>query len=878
VPASVSATLIKTKITVPPLRPRMVVRRRLIELVDDAVNRPLILLSAPAGFGKTSLVASWVHQPREGSRVAWVSLDQEERDPVRFLSYLVAALTNVELKTGNAQLSLLGGPDMLRPEHLTALLLNAMVGMQQRTVLVLDDYHRASSPEVDSSLAFMVERLPENVRLILATRREPDLPLPRWRSLERVADIGMQDLRFSHEEAALFLTETMDLNIDTGSARTLGTRTDGWIAGLQLAALSLRLGARDTKTEAAAAVNGFSGRHRFLVDYLGAEVMRRQSDDTRAFLRQTAIVDRLCAPLCDAISGRTDSRSVLSELERGNMFLTRLDEERQWYRYHELFADFLRSTLHVDEERALHLKASAWFETQGLGEEAIKHAFAANDVEGSIRLIRAHLENTLAQGKMPTLLAWLDALPESILCSHADLAGIKALLLHLRGESGQAQSYAAVALASGDGEGSAGQSGMLLTFRAFVALNWSDPHESLAVAHEALRHFGQAASFFQTFALCLLGQAQALTGDRVSAVATLRSAIDRGRQLQNHLVTLDSVGHLATTLIAKGQLREAMVISRNAIERHIDSDGAPLPITGLVKVPLAMLHYEMDELESARRFFTNGIELCDQLGMTYFWVLGKCGLAKLQHVSGEWDAAWTTLAAARELAERSESPRRRRLVAATTAELQLRAGNVDAAERTLEGARKLPGPPSEHEMLLRVRLLLAQHEPSTAWKLLQNIEQAATREECEGSLVAINVLQALSKRALGQHSGAQERLANAVSLAASAGYRRVFLDEGETLATMLEQVRHAAPDFVSQLLERLSHEGDTAPLALPEPLSKSEREILRLLNNGATNQEIADRIGTTVGTIKWHLNQIFGKLQVRNRTGALARARQLKLL
>ncbi len=876
-PAPVSATLIKTKITAPPLRRRMVVRRRLIELVDEAVGRPLTLLSAPAGSGKTSLVANWVHQRRERSRVAWVSLDHEERDPVRFLSYLVAALKNVESKTGNAQLSLLDGPDMLRPEHLTALLLNAMAEMQQRTVLVLDDYHRASSPDVDSSLAFMVERLPENVRLILATRQEPELPLPRWRSLERMADIGMQDLRFSNEESALFLNETMDLEIDAGSARTLGMRTDGWIAGLQLAALSLRLGGRDTKNEAAATV-GFSGRHRFLVDYLGAEVMRRQSDETRAFLRQTAIVDRLCAPLCDALSGRTDSRSVLSGLERDNMFLTRLDEERQWYRYHELFADFLRSTLHVAEEHALHLKASAWFETQGLGEEAIKHAFAANDVDGSIRLIRAHLENTLAQGKMPTLLAWLDALPESVLCSHADLAGIKALLLHLRGESGRAQSYTAVALASGDSEASAGQSGMLLTFRAFVALNWSDPNESLSVAQRALRHFGEAASFFQIFALSLLGQAQALTGDRVSAVATLRSAVDRGMQLQSHLVALDSIGHLATTLIAKGQLREAMVITRSAIERHIDSDGAPLPITGLVKVPLAMLHYEMDELESARRFFTNGIELCEQLGTTYFWVLGKCGLAKLQHVSGEWDAAWTTLAAARELAERSESPRRRRLVAATTAELQLRAGNVDAAERSLEGARKLLGPPSEHEMLLRVRLLLAQHEPSTAWKLLQNIEQAATREECEGSLVAINVLQALSKRALGQHTGAQERLANAVSLAASAGYRRVFLDEGETLATMLEQVRHAAPDFVSQLLGRLSHEGDTAPLALPEPLSKSEREILRLLNNGATNQEIADKIGTTVGTIKWHLNQVFGKLQVRNRTGALARARQLKLL
>ena len=232
-----------------------------------------------------------------------------------------------------------------------------------------------------------------------------------------------------------------------------------------------------------------------------------------------------------------------------------------------------------------------------------------------------------------------------------------------------------------------------------------------------------------------------------------------------------------------------MVLCRSAMERHIDTDGEPLPITGLVHAPLGMLHYEMDELDSARRFLTTGIDLCERLGTVYFWTVGKCALAKLQYVSGQHEAAWSTLATARELAERSDSPRRRRLVVAATAELQLRAGNVDAAARTLDGARKLPGGPSEQEMLMRARVLLAQHEPSMAWKLLQSLEQAAIDEECEGSLIAINVLQALCKRALGQPSGAQERVANAVSLAASAGYRRVFLDEGETLATMLEEAR-----------------------------------------------------------------------------------------
>src|SRR2546422_5884813 len=604
---SVSAPLINTKIALPPLRSQTVVRKRLLTLLDDAVNRPLTLISAPAGSGKTSLVNSWAHEKAQEARVAWLSLDEGERDPVRFLSYIIAALQSVKPPNGLAPASLLGGQVSLGPEALTAFLLNAMEQAGRRIVLVLDDYHRASSPETDSSIALLVERLPENLRLIVSTRVEPELPLARWRSLARMAEIGMPELRFSHEEATAFLRETMHLDIDAGSARALGRRAEGWIAGLQLAALSLHPpGHSETMGDSPVPVTDFTGRHRFLADYLAEEVMRRQTDETRAFLRQTSILDRLCAPLCDTLTGRTDSRSVLARLERGNMFLMRLDEERQWYRSHELFADFVRGTLDPAEEQALHRKASAWFEDRGLGEEAIKHAFAAEDVEGSVRLIRAHVEDTLARGRVPTLLAWLERLPESTLRSHGDLAGYKALLLHLRGESTQAQAYSAVALASAQNEASSPPNGMLLTFRAFLALNWSDPKESLPIAEQALSYLADGASFFRTFSLGLLGQGQGLTNDRATAVKTLRGAAERGRELKNDLSSLDAIGHLATLLIARGQLREATVLCRSAMERHIDTDGEPLPITGLVHAPLGMLHYEMDELDSARRFLTTG--------------------------------------------------------------------------------------------------------------------------------------------------------------------------------------------------------------------------------------------------------------------------------
>jgi LuxR family maltose regulon positive regulatory protein len=761
-----------------------------------------------------------------------------------------------------------------------SLLLNEIAAAQERILFVLDDYHTVRNPDIDSALSFLIERMPETLRLIVATREEPQLPLARWRTLERVAEIGLDELRFSYDEAVLFFRQTMGLNIDSRSARTLEARTEGWIAGLQMAALSLRLrGREETLSETAKAVATFSGRHRYLVEYLAAEVLKRQSDDVRAFLHRTAILDRFCAPLCDAVAGRVDSKDVLSYLDQANMFLIRLDDEREWYRYHQLFADYLRSGVPAAEQRELHQKASAWYEANGFGAEAIKHAMAAKDTEASVRLIRSHVEESLSRGEMPALLSWLDGLQESVLRLHSDLAGYKSWLLYLRGQSAQGQTYSALANGVDASDAPPAQQGISLAFRAYLALNWSDPKDAIPLARQALDQLGNGTSFFHPYALCLMGQAQGLANDRRTAAETLREAVRRAQQQGNRLMALDALGHLAGTLKAQGQLREAIVLCTEAADQYVDAADNPLPIVGLVYVPLGMLHYELGDLETARRFLTLGINLCEQLGMVYFRLLGKCALATLQHACDENDQAWTTLAAAREVSEQPESPRRQRMVAIATAEFQLREGNVEAAARTLEHARSLAGPATEPERMAQARLLLAEHSPSMAWKVLTALEESAQQQQSNGSLIAIYVLQALCKRTLGQHAGARQCVENAVSLAASAGYRRAFLDEGANIIAMLEQARHVAPAFVSSLLAPDSSGRDLPPAGpLLEPLSKVELEILSLLNRGLTNQEIANRLGMTVGTTKWRMNQIFGKLQVRNRIEALARARQLKLL
>jgi LuxR family maltose regulon positive regulatory protein len=679
----------------------------------------------------------------------------------------------------------------------------------------------------------------------------------------------------------MFLRQTMRLDLDADAALTLEKRTEGWIAGLQMAALSLQHHAETEglDEDLVQQVADFCGGHRYVIDYMAAEVLRQQPGHICDFLRETATLGRLCAPLCDAVTGRSDGKAVLARLEQSNMFLVPLDDERRWYRYHQLFADFLRAGLTPDRERAIHLRASAWYEGEGLGQEAMRHALAARDVAATVRIFRSQVDAMLGRGEIPTLLAWLEALPDDTIRAHSDLAGYKAWLLYLCGKSAEAQVYSELAQAIAHADAPAPQRGMLCALQAYLTLNWGDPKDAIPLARQALELLGDSASFFRVYALSFLGQAQGLSGDRRAGTQTLRAAVDLGQKLGNHLLTLDAIGHLARTMLAQGRLREGIVLCREAAERYVDARGKPLPVAGLLYVCLGALHYEADELEWAERCLATGVALCQQLGLVYYTLIGQRALAKLQHVGGQRETAWNTLAAAREVAERSEAPRRRHFVEVLGAELHLREGNVAAAARALGNARRILPSGSEHESLTQARLL-AQHHAGTAADLLGQLERAATKDECDGLLIAIHVLQGLCRNAMGQRAAALESLERAVSLGAAAGYRRVFLDEGPGLLALLRQApRQAAAAFVSSLLESTSTESRAggATRALPEPLSRTELEILGLLDRGLTNQEIADELSITVGTAV-ALNHIFGKLMVHSRTMALARARELKLL
>lgn len=873
--------LLKAKLALPPAPPMNLSRLRLMELMSEALTRPVTLLCAPAGFGKSTLLSAWSREAVDRPAVAWLGLDEDDSDPARFFDYIRAALQSAAVDVSRTAAASLPGSGAPGAKDRMALLLDDLAELDHPVVLVLDDYHTVDNAEIDAALAFLVEYLPEQLRLVLATREAPRLPLSRWRTRQWMTEIGTDELRFTFDEAAAFLARTMGLTIDAESVRTLAARTEGWVAGLQIAALSLQrhIGTRGT-AELAQVVAAFSGEHRHVIDYLAGEVMRQQPEAVHEFVRKTCILDGFSADLCDAVTGRTDSRQLLAQVERANLFLRRLDDHGRWFRYHQLFADFLRNSLDDVEKVALHRRASAWFESQGMGQEAIKHALAGRSNADAVRLLRGVVEDMLARGELPTLLSWLDMLPEVLVRQHQDLAGYKAWLLFMSGRTAEAQEYYALTSTATQVDVAHGQLEIVFALQSFLAINSEHPERAIELSQQALARIGDRTSFFRVWPLFYQGLGLLRSGRPKEAVPILRQALDLGWAYGHRMTALDTLGHLAPLMSAQGQLREAQLLCREFLARCSPSDEAQAPISGLILVPMGMLAYERNELGEAVELLEAGTALCRRLGCMYHALAGTCSLAKALHAQGAREKAWNALAEAREFAEGSRIARRLRMVLLTTADLQLRESNLEAARRSLEEL----GPSLDslpEGLLLHARQLLASGQTLAAMRILCDAEAACRSDGQAGVLVGVHLLQALGHRANGGRAATLECLENAVSLAASGGYVRAFLDADEAVMGLLRHVTRAAPAFVNSLLA-LSRELDATAALTVEPapggLTPTQREVLRLVSQGLGNQQIAAQLVITVGTAKWHVSQILEKLGVRNRAQAVARARELKVL
>ncbi len=892
--------LIATKLYPPPAREALVPRPQLFDRLDQGLRpgHKLISIAAPAGFGKSTLLGAWLTSRSEhaGLRGAWVSLDPEDNDPARFWTYCVTALQRRQPGVGDALLP------PLRELHLPALpailaeLVNTLAELPGPLLLALDDYHVITNPAIHESLAFLLEHLPPQLHLALTTRVDPPLPLARLRARGQLTELRSAELRFTVTEAAAFLNESMDLGLTGEDVAALAARTEGWITGLQLAALSLR-----PQVERHEFVVAFSGSHRYVVDYLMDEVLARQPEAVRCFLRRTSILERLSAPLCDALFQNEDdippAEALLETLERDNLFLIPLDGERRWYRYHQLFADFQRRCLRAEEAQLipeLHLRAGRWFAAQeaGMGhlDAAIRHLLAAEAYAEVVALLERQGRRALLQGHVSRVAGWFDALPESWRISSLASNVMFAWALLLRGQYGRALGYLEHAERALEQPAetphptfSVGEVRALQAIRAALQ-GEADHARRLATEAIALAEEGDLAA--RGLARFSLASAYNHAGDTDRAVAAYEAALPLCRTAGMTASVLLAAANLVVLALRQGRLRYAAQVCAREVEA-LGEGAAHLPALGSLYSAQGMLHYERNDLETAHALLTRGLRL-SRLGGHYAAVATTLAhLARWHAARGELEAAQERLDEAEALLRHGAPPWVAATVLARRVELRLARGEVGAASGALAQAT---GALSRLEAVQLTRIRLAYHEGSydEAARRSGTLLAAAEARGEAGTALHCRLWRALSRAALGELAPAFDDLIAALSWAEPEGYLRTFVDLGPPLAALLEQLRDApeAPAaYVDELLRAL---GSLSPAGarrrilgepvLPEPLSERELEVLQLMAQGLTYREIGEHLFVSVNTVRYHVKNLYGKLGVGKRAQAVARARELKLL
>jgi len=896
------APLLSTKLHLPRPRAQLVSRSHLVERLQRGVAGALTLVSAPAGFGKTTLLAQWRASTR--APVAWLSLEPEDNEPTRFLTYLIAALQTLDPRLGAPALALLRLPQPAELQAVLALLANDLTHWQgEAFALVLDDYHVVEAQPIHRALTFLLEHLPPQMHLIIATRADPPLPLARLRARGQLTELRAAELRFRAAEAGAFLEEVMGLHLPPEDVATLQTRTEGWIAGLQLAALSLQ-----GRANAPEFLPAFTGSHRFVLDYLSEEVLSRQPPAVQTFLLQTSILERLSGSLCDAVTGHEESQAMLEALDRANLFVAALDDERQWYRYHHLFADLLRSRLRQAEPALvpeLHRRASTWYEQHDLIIDAVHHARLSPDLERTIRLIEQHTHSLALRGQAHTVLNWLHALPDGLVRTHPRLCLSHALLLLFTGQLAEALARLQDAGQSASRITPADEAQAFLNqvanVQAYILFLQGDLASSVALAEQAVDRLAEMPVQVREATSVIAAHRLLVSGDvrhvGEQHVARLASPLSTG----SDVLAMDVFVHLTGILLQarllrlQGRLRRAAAIYEQMAQVQAGQEGT-LIHPGYC-FGLGELCYEWNDLDAAERLLEQGIEvLRGPLTLAADSIAeGYATLARLHQARKKNTSALAIMDAFAQLADaRQFAPAQLAFASAVRAHLELMGGNLAAAVHWTEasGLSALDelAYPREREYLTFARVRIGQGREDPAGHFLQDAQDVLARllSDAEaktrmGSTLEILLLRALAFAAQGNRTQALTSLERALLLGEQEGYIRLFVDEGEPLVALLRQAyaRGIAPDYVVTLLSAFGEQTVAAPShpgSLVEPLTERELNVLRLLVTGLSNAEMARELIITVGTVKRHVNSIYGKLGVNSRTQAVTRAHTLHLL
>ncbi len=934
-----AAPILTTKLYIPPARPELVPRPRLIERLNAGLRAAckLILISAPPGFGKTTLLSAWIKDRAPHLRAAWLSLDESDNDPACFLSYLIAALQTVDGSIGQSALDALRSPQLPPLEEIVTVLINEIGATPDVIALVLDDYHLVAAQPIHAAVSFLLDHLPGNLHLVIATRSDPPLPLPRLRARGQLTELRQTDLRFTPDEATEFLRRAAGLDLSADDMTALSSRTEGWVAGLQMAALALQAALADQEAlpqrqiEASNYIRAFTGDNRYILDYLGEEILQRQPEPVQRFLLQTSILKHLTGSLCDAVTGQLGSEATLEQLERANLFLVPLDDRRQWYRYHRLFADLLRHRLEhaqPDAMPALHLRASEWYEgaaasptgasmDAALMAEAIEHASLAGDYARAARLIEQAAQPTLASSEVVTLLRWLDLLPSEVVHARPHLLVYQAMALVLSGHSPDV--VETILREAEQADSGSTITGEATALRALTAAYQGDAPLAAQLARRALELLPEDNLLLRGFAIGSLGLSYLWGQDLDAAVRIFEEGAHIGEKTGNVMFTVLALRRAGRLRMAQGRLHEAKALFDRALELAVDRRGRRLPIAGTVLIGLGYLCHEWNDLPAATRYLTEGIELAQ--GASAAMTIGAhLALARVKQAQGDKAGAWEVMQKAERLAAQTETTGLDDLgVAMSQAMLCIDQGDLGSAmawarSRGLDkpvdllvrqaGEESPSGLIRRYEIPALAKLMLAQNRPGDVLALLDPLLPGMEREGRIEVVIQIQVLRALAFQATGHPEQALKTLEHALTLAEPSGYIRTFADEGERMRSLIARML-TSEDFrnplfrglqiVNQKLcsyaDRLLAAFDHAPsLRSPraeirhlqseivEPLSEREIEVLRLLAAGQSNPEIAQALYVAVSTVRSHAKSIYGKLNVHGRWEAVQRAKELGLL
>lgn len=900
-------TLLLTKLYIPPPRTKLVLRRRLIDRLNAGLDGKLTVISAPAGFGKTTLVSEWVANC--GRPTAWLSLDEGDNDPTRFLTYFAAAVGTIASNVGQALLIGLQSPQPPPTELILTTLLNEIASAPSKFVLVLDDYHLIDAKSIDSALVFLLEHLPPQMRLVMTTREDPNLPLARLRARGHLTELRAADLRFTPDEAADFLNQVMGLSLSVADITTLEDRTEGWIAGLQLAAISMQ-GSQNI----AGFIREFAGDHQYVLDYLLGEVLDRQSESVRQFLLQTAVLDRLNGVLCDAVTNGQDGNDRLKMLERGNFFVVPLDNRGHWYRYHHLFAQVLYTRLMAeqgDKVATLHLRASIWYEQNDMLSDAVHHALTAHDFARAANLIERAVPGMRQSRQEPKVLQWLKALPEELFASRPVLnvhyagvliqngkfEGVEARLQDAerwldRGVEGQVRPEdSSVELFVVDQKEFHGLAGSIAMYRAAIALASGDVTKTMKYAQQMLELIPEDDHLRRGAAAGFMGLSYWTIGDLDAAHQSYMECMAR---LQKIGYISDIIGCLITLAdiqIAQGHLRDAMSTYERGLQLAIQGATVARGVADM-HVGISTVHRERNDLGAATQHLLRSKELGEFAGLPqnqYRWCVA---MARLREAEGDFGGALDLLDEAERLYASDFSPNVRP-IPALKALLWIVQGRVDEAlgwvheqnlsvEDDLSYLREF-----EHITLARLLLTRYKSDPTDDSQLelmglLDRLLQAAKQGQRTGSIIEILVLQALFHQTRGDITDALAVLQEALILAEPEDYVRMFIDEGSSMVVLLEEAAKSAitPNYVRQLLRSYGTAVGSKVVnqALIDPLSERELEVLRLLGTELDGPDIARQLIVSLNTVRTHTKNIYTKLGVNNRRAAIRRAEELDLL